>query len=93
MQLGRSAAFLASTRCSLRERSTASPYSVALRILLEQRHDADLCRQEARWLADEVRARHRLASTSAWSAQAMHELMELARRAARNEPLSYVIGT
>ena len=66
---------------------------MALRILLEQRRDADLCRQEARWLADEVRARHRLASTSAWSAQAMHELMELARRAARNEPLSYVIGT
>ena len=66
---------------------------MALRVLLEQRRDADLCRQEARWLADEVRARHRLTSTSAWNTQAMHELMELARRAARNEPLSYVIGT
>ena len=74
-------------------RGHASPYAVALRELLSHRHDAEACRQEARWLVDEVRTRHRLSPASvAWPAPAVQVLLSLARRAARDEPLSYVIG-
>ena len=74
-------------------RGAASPYAVALRALLSHRRDAGACRQEARWLVDEVRARHGLSSAwVTWPAPARQTLLSLARRAARDEPLSYVIG-
>ena len=72
-------------------RGAASPYAVALRALLSHRRDAEACRQEARWLVDEVRARHGLSSAwVTWPAPARQTLLSLARRAARDLSLIHI---
>lgn len=77
----------------MRRLSAHALYARALKTLLTYRGDTDACAQEARWLVDEVRARCQRRGRAAWSADAVQELDDMARRVARDEPLSYVIGT